>query len=308
MRRVIRRLARYAWVVEAAAFDLVSGGAARSAPLVALAPAADGGKVSIVIPFRDKPELLRTCVESIFARTDYANYQLVLVDNQSALPETQAYLAQLATHTRVKIHAYDQPFNYAALHNWIVPQLDTELVLLLNDDTEVITRSWLGELVAQIEQPGIGAVGALLLAADGSVQHAGVGVGLYRRDPFNVCFGAAVSGKHARRINSVTEYAAVTGACMLTRKSLYQRVGGLDAEHLAINYNDVDYCLRLREHGYRIVYTPGAQLYHHESSTRGPDDASPLAQRRAAAESKYFRARWRKYRNADPFFTWLDDL
>jgi GT2 family glycosyltransferase len=257
--------------------------------------------VSIIVPTRDQATLLRQCVESVLEKTTYPRFEILVVDNRSADPEALACLAKLAGHPAVRVLRHDRPFNYSTINNFAARLAGGEVLCLLNNDTEVISPDWLEEMVGHLMQEGVGAVGAKLYYPDGHVQHAGVAVGpggcanhlhvhLARGEP-GYCSRAVVAH----------EGSAVTAACLATWKRLYQRLGGLNEEMLTVAFNDVDYCLRLQEAGYRVIFTPHAELYHHESATRGTDE--PLRKRlRARREVKYMRTRWRGRMQRDPYY------
>jgi GT2 family glycosyltransferase len=257
--------------------------------------------VSIIVPTRDEPTLLKQCVESILAKTAYPELEILVVDNQSADGNALAYLEQLAGRQRVRLLKYDLPFNYSAMNNMAVRAARGAVICLLNNDTEVISPDWLQEMVGCLLQPEVGVVGAKLYFPSGQVQHGGdlVGVGtiashahvfLQRDDP-GYCNRAAVA----------QEFSAVTAACMIVRRSLYEELGGLDERHLPVAFNDVDFCLRARESGYRVVWTPHAELYHHEKVSRGKD-RSAEGIRRERREVNYMLKRWRHMLNRDPFY------
>jgi GT2 family glycosyltransferase len=257
--------------------------------------------VSIIVPTRDALALTRQCLQSLLSATTYARFEILLVDNQSADPAALAYQESLAAQGKVRLLHYGQPFNYSAMNNMAVRAASGEVVCLLNNDTQVITPDWLEEMVGQLLQPGVVVVGAKLLYPDGRVQHGGdlVGVGgvanhahawLERDDP-GYCNRAVVA----------QELSAVTGACLLTWRSRYLELGGLDERKLAVTFNDVDYCLRVREAGGRVVWTPHALLYHHESVSRGKD-RSPEKKKRAQREVAYMRKRWQHALQRDPFY------
>ncbi len=257
--------------------------------------------VSIIVPTRDELALTRQCVESVLAKTTYPRFELLVVDNQSADPEALAYLAQIAGQDGIRVLRYDRSFNYSAINNFAVREARGEVICLLNNDTEVISPDWLEELAGNLLQPRVGVVGAKLYFPDGRVQHAGDTVGpggcanhlhsfIERNDP-GYCNRAMVA----------QELSAVTGACLMVRKALYEALGGLDEKHLPVTFNDVDFCLRVREAGYRVVWTPHAELYHHESVSRGKD-ASPEKARRAKREKAYMRKRWKRVMRHDPFY------
>ena len=256
--------------------------------------------VSLIIPTRDKVHLLRTCIRSILERTTYPRYEIVVVDNQSAEAETLAYFASLRNEPRVRIVPWAQPFNYAALNNFAVREAKGELLCLLNNDIEVLTPDWLTEMVGHALRPEIGAVGARLLFPDGTLQHAGIFLGyrgsaghLYKHTP-------AEYPTMGLRTFVAQDLSCVTAACLVLRKAVYTEVGGLD-EQYAVAFNDVDFCLRIRDRGYRIVWTPFATLTHHESASRGRE-AAPEQAARLARELDRLRGRWAKEMDADPAY------
>jgi GT2 family glycosyltransferase len=266
-------------------------------------------KVTLIIPTRDRVELLRKCVESVLLRTRYPNYEVVVVDNQSADPEALAYLDELRSRAGVRVLAYDAPFNYSAINNWAAASSDGTLLCLLNNDIEVITEDWLDEMAGHALRPDVGAVGAMLYYPDDSIQHAGVILGV--GGVANHAYVGQHRGHagHGARAKVAQDLSAVTGACMVVRRSLYQQVGGLD-ERLQVAFNDIDFCLRLREAGYRNVWTPFAELYHHESASRGTDD-SPEKAERFLGEVRHMETRWGEWLQRDPAYNpnlSLDDL
>ncbi|KXS55224.1 MAG: family 2 glycosyl transferase [Marinobacter sp. T13-3] len=258
-------------------------------------------KISIVIPTRDALHLLKPCVDSILDRTSWPDYEILILDNQSSCADTLAYLQAVESDNRVRVLAYPYPFNYSAINNFAVEHARGELVCLLNNDTEVISPDWLEEMASRLLQPGVGAVGARLYFADGRVQHAGdvLGPGGCACHLHGVI--EADDPGYMNRAVLPQELSAVTAACLLTYRSLYQELGGLDEENLAVAFNDVDFCLRIREAGYRVVYTPYAELYHYESVSRGKDD-DPVKKARAEREVAYMRARWADVIERDPFY------
>ena len=258
-------------------------------------------RVSVVIPTRNGLALLRTCVEGVLHKTDYTALEVVIVDNGSDDPACLRYLQHIAQDPRVRVRRDDGPFNYAALNNAAVAECTGDVIALLNNDIEVTGPGWLREMVSLALLPGIGAVGAKLLYGDRSVQHAGVvlGVGggaghVLRRLPSN-------EGGYLGRAQRLQAVSAVTAACLVVRRDLYEAVGGLDAEHFAVAFNDIDFCLRLRKRGLRNLYTPHAVLLHHESVSRGSDRA-PAQQQRFAAEQAAFHKRWGKLLQHDPAY------
>lgn len=224
--------------------------------------------VSIIIPFRDEPGLLASCVASIRANPGYGRFEIVLVDNDSELPETFALIDRLLEQSGIRLIGAPGPFNWSAINNQAVRECSGELLLFLNNDIEARKARWLDALVGHAIRPEVGAAGARLLYPDGSVQHAGVVVGLGGLaahvmrglpDDRPGYLGMAVSTR---------DVSAVTGACMMTRRELFESLGGFD-ETLPASFNDVHYCLTLHAEGYLVVYTPLCELVHHESRTRG---------------------------------------
>lgn len=254
--------------------------------------------VSIIIPTRDRVDLLRRCVDSILSLSTYPRFDIVVVDNGSVEPETLVYFASIERDVRVRILPYPHPFNYSAINNFAVANVDSGVVALLNNDIEVISPGWLEAMLQYALQPDVGAVGAMLYYPDDTIQHAGVIVGMggvaghaQAHQPRD---GAGIDGRHARTMS------AVTAACMMLRRDAYLAVGGLD-ESLAVAFNDIDFCLRLGQAGLRTVWTPHAELYHHESASRGSED-SPEKQSRFGGEVATMHARWGRALEADPYY------
>lgn len=257
-------------------------------------------KVSIIIPTRDGVELLRQCIESVAQKTIYPDYEVIVVDNGSVKEETLRYFAEIGKKPNVRILRNDSPFNFSALNNHAAAVASGAYLCLLNNDIEVISPDWLDEMVGIASQPGNGAVGAALWYPNDTLQHGGVLLGLggvaghmhnkMKRGNFGY-FGRAAATQNL---------SAVTAACLVVRKSIYNEVGGLD-ERLAVAFNDVDFCLRVREAGYRNVWTPHAQLYHHESATRG-SDMDPDKYDRFVKEVRWMENRWEGNLEQDPAY------
>jgi len=257
--------------------------------------------ISIIVPTRDALPLLRQCLEGVLEKATYPSFEILVVDNQSTDPEALAYLDNLAGRAAVRVLRYDRPFNYSAINNFAAGQARGEALCLLNNDTEVISRDWLEEMVGHLLQPQVGAVGARLLYSDGRVQHGGVAVGP----------GGCADHLHAelprghpgycQRAVIAQELSVVTAACMLTWKHIYEQLGGLNEKHLPVAFSDVDYCLRLQDAGYRVIYAAHAELYHHESASRGID-STWRERRRSRREVKYMRRRWRERMRNDPYY------
>lgn len=227
--------------------------------------------VSIIIPFKDKKDVLETCINSILKKTTYQNYEILLVDNQSQMLETQEYVKSVANGRHIKLLQYDKPFNYAAINNFAAKKANGEVLVLLNNDTEVISPDWIEAMLEHAEREEVGAVGAKLLYPNNTLQHAGVLVGV--GGIANHAFSRHNNLDHGYfgQVDVIKNYSAVTAACVMVRKEVYEELGGLDEQNLAVAFNDVDFCLRLRQKGYLVIYTPYATLYHHESLSRGYD-------------------------------------
>ena len=247
--------------------------------------------VSVIVPTRDQTELLASCIDGLLNRTDYPAIEVLIVDNDSNSPKALAYFARIQADPRVRVIAAPGPFNYADLNNRAAAQARGEILLLLNNDIKVIDRAWLREMVSHAARPDVGAVGAKLIYADGRLQHGGVVLGVG---------GVAGHYRVGERRNSAGPFgwlaltrttSAVTGACLAVRREVYEEVGGLDAQNLAVGFGDVDLCLRIRECGYRNVWTPEAELYHLESASRGLDLNGEKAER-FNRETEVMLARW----------------
>jgi GT2 family glycosyltransferase len=262
-------------------------------------PAENRPLVSIIIPTRDKVELLRTCVETLLDRTKYAPIEVIIVDNGSEQAATKRFLRAIVADPRVRVLAAPGPYNYSALNNEAAASARGEFLCLLNNDTEIIDGDWLDEMMRYAVRTEVGAVGAKLLYADRSIQHAGVVVGI----------GDAAGHAHRYlpegdagyfRLPHATHYVtAVTGACLLVDRTKFDSVGGLDAQCFAVAYNDVDLCMKLEQAGWRNVYVPHAVLIHHESKSRGKDHA-PDQIDRYRGELRRFQKRWNVAGYRDP--------
>ena len=251
------------------------------------------GRVSILIPTCDHIRDLETCVESIYARTTYPDFEILLIENNSKEEQTfRSYERMQKEHPdTLKVLTWQgKGFNYSALNNFGARYATGEYLLLLNNDTEVITPGWLEEMVMYAQQKRVGCVGAKLLYPDDTIQHAGVGFGIGGvAGPLHKYFPATSDG-YMGRLNYVQDVYGDTAACLLIRKEIYDEVHGLD-ESYAVAFNDVDFCVRVREAGYTNVFTPFAQLYHYESKSRGMED-NPEKQKRFQGEVLRFQARW----------------
>lgn len=256
--------------------------------------------VTIIILTRNFHDLLCRCVDSLFAQTTYPNYEILIIDNGSDEQNVLDYMETLSKENKATIIRDEQSFNFSALSNLAVGHAHGDLIAMLNNDTEVIKEDWLEEMVSQALQPGVGAVGARLWYPDGTLQHGGV------------IFVKGLAG-HAHRFlpmgetgyfgraAAVQNFSAVTAACLVMRKDIFEDIGGMNENELSVAYNDIDMCLRLAEAGYRIVWTPYAQLYHHESASRG-DDREARHRKRAVREYKYMIKNWESVLSRDPAY------
>lgn len=227
-------------------------------------------RVSVVIPTRDRPELLAKCLSTVLAQTDYPDIEFRIVDNGTVDPQALAWLERFAADPRVQVIRDENPFNYSALNNLAVAGSSGSVICLMNNDIEVTDASWLCQMVSSLLQPGVGIVGGRLYYPDGTLQHAGVVVGL-GGTAGHIFRGQKSDDTHyMHRPMLRQEYSAVTAACLVTRKEVYEQLGGLDTD-FAVAFNDIDYCLRARKHGWKVVYDPHAEMAHHESASRGRD-------------------------------------
>lgn len=258
--------------------------------------------VSVIIPTRNGLAVLKPCLDSLLSKTVYSALEVLVVDNGSDDPATLHFLGDLQSRDqRVRVVRDPSPFNYAALNNMAVSLATGDLICLLNNDIEVIQPDWLEEMVTQLQRPYVAAVGAKLLFANRKIQHAGVFLGLGGIAAHGHRGFDGREGGYFGRANLTQEVSAVTAACLLVRRSAWEQVGGLDAEHLAVAFNDVDFCLRLREANYRVIYTPFAVLIHHESVTRG-DDLLPEHVERFRREEAWMHHRWGEKLQSDQFY------
>ena len=227
--------------------------------------------VSIIIPFRDEPSLLATCAASLREDPGYARYELVLVDNGSELPETAELLERLVAEDGVQVVEAPGPFNWPAINNTAARHASGDVLLFMNNDIEARVGGWLQALVGHVQRPEVGAVGGRLLYPDQTIQHAGVVLGLGGIAGHVLKNLPADQPGYASMAIQTRNCTVVTGACMMTRREVFDAVGGFD-ERLPVAFNDVDFCLKLREKGYVVVYEPLAELIHHESKSRGHTD------------------------------------
>jgi len=237
----------------------------------------------------------------LFTATDYPDLEVVVVDNDSREAVTQALFAAHACETRLRVLPVPGPFNFSDLSNRGAAAATGTVLLFLNNDVEIVEPGWLAEMVSCVLDPTVGAVGAKLLYPDGTLQHGGIVLGVGGvAGHSHLGLPGEEPGYFARMVLT-QEVSAVTGACLAVRAAVFKEVGGFDARHLAVAFNDVDLCLRLRAAGYRNVWTPHARLIHHESKSRGPED-TPEKRARFEAETRVMQARWEPQLRADPYY------
>lgn len=259
--------------------------------------------VSIFIPTKDHAAVLQACLASVFAKTNYAPFEVVVTSNDSHEPALFALLEKYGREYPGKFfwHQDNRRFNFSQLTNSAVAQARGDYIVLLNNDTQVISADWLQAMVEQAQRPSIGAVGAKLLYADNTIQHAGVVVGIHTGPTHAFRHMPRNTAGYFHQIDGSSNYAAVTAACMMCRKHLFGEVGGFD-EQLALEYSDTDFCLKLLERGYRNIYLPHVELYHFESVTRGSVYADSEAYQHHLRELGIFHRRWHAYVAADPCY------
>jgi GT2 family glycosyltransferase len=259
--------------------------------------------VSIIIPTRDRVDLLRVAQDSLFQKTAYPAFEVVIVDHASAEERTHAYFEEIkAAHPNLKVVRTEGPFNWSRLNNFGVSAASGSVLLFLNNDVEITDSLWLDEMARQSSRAEVGAVGACLLFPDGSIQHAGVVMGMtgvaghvFRRGRTRLISMGGYPGLPR-------EVTAVTGACMAVRRAVFEQAGGFDEEHLPVNYNDIDFCLRLRSLGYRNIYTPFAKLTHHESVSRAASEKESARKNEAMQEAQTVLSRWPAEFAGDAFY------
>ena len=264
--------------------------------------------ISIVIPNKDHAADLKRCITSILEKSTYENYEIVVVENGSETKEIFEYYTSLKEYDNIRVVSYEKPegqngFNYSAVNNFGVKQTKGDYILLLNNDTEVITVNWMEELLMYAQRKDVGAAGAKLYYGNKTIQHAGVvlQLGAHRTAGHSHYGQSRENLGYMGRLCYAQNVSAVTGACLLVKKSLFEEVGGLD-ESFAISLNDVDFCLKLREKGLLNVFTPFAELYHYESVSRGLDDSGEKAER-YNRESAHFREKWKTVlEKGDPYY------
>lgn len=260
--------------------------------------------VSIIIANKDHVEDLSRCVESIINKSTYENYEIIIVENNSETEQIKEYYQEISKHPKVQVVTYKGVFNYSKINNYGVSFAKGEYVLLLNNDTEVITEGWIEEMLMYGQREDVGVVGAKLYYEDKTIQHAGIviGLGAHRTAGHTHYKVPEANVGYMGKLCYAQNVTAVTGACMLVRKSLYEQLGGLDEEY-AVALNDVDFCLRVRKLGLLNIFTPFAELYHYESKSRGSDNKKDANAIRYQEESDKFKERWKvELSEGDPYY------
>lgn len=257
--------------------------------------------VCLIVPTRDRADLLGLCVDGLLNRTDYPALEILIVDHESKSPETFKLFEKLRLDSRVRIIPYAGPFNYSAINNMAVTQANGSIIGLINNDVDVINSDWLSEMVSLAIMDDVGAVGAKLIYPDNRVQHAGIALGVGGvANHFSHAMRRSNAGYFGRNVLA-SSVSAVTGACLVVRKSVFEELGGLNEIALAVAFNDVDFCLKARKRGYRNVWTPHAELYHHESASREVEDTPEKAER-FQREIDYMMTTWGNEIDNDPFY------
>ena len=259
--------------------------------------------VSLLIPTRDRKTITEVAVRSILNKTTYPNYEIIILDNGSTEPETLEWFGAIQQEDpRVQVLRYDHPFNYSAINNFGAKHAKGSLIGLINNDVEVINPAWLTEMVSQALREDIGCVGAKLYYSNDTIQHAGVIIGIGGVGGHSHKYFGGNQHGYFSRLKLIQTVSGVTAACLIVRKSVYDEVGGLDEVNLKVAFNDVDFCLKVREAGYRNLWTPYAELYHHESISRGTED-SPEKQARFRREVEFMQSKWGDTLKLDPFYS-----
>lgn len=259
-------------------------------------------KVSIIIPNRDHSEDLGKCIKSILNMSSYHGYEIIIVENGSVEKETIKLYDALKSRGNIRIIEWDKPFNYSAINNYAARVAGGEALLFLNNDTEVVSHDWLERMLEHVFRKDIGVVGAKLYYPDDTVQHAGVILRTNGQVLHSHRFFPRAAFGYRARLKIAQNMSAVTGACMMMRKSVFEEVGGFD-ERYEISFGDIDLCLKTREKGYLILWTPYSELYHHELKTRGYDNTGEKRER-VRKEEVLFRTRWKNVlEKGDPYYS-----
>ncbi len=257
--------------------------------------------ITLVIPNKDQHKILKKCIDSIIKKSTYTNYEIIIIENNSTKDETFEYYKALTSNKKIKLVTWEHEFNYSKINNFAIPYCNGEHILLLNNDIEVITPNWIEEMLMYSQRNDVGAVGAMLYYPNNTVQHAGIILGINgvaAHSPSKLKKGEA---GYANRLTIAINVTAVTAACLMVKKSIYKEAGGLD-EDFSVAFNDVDFCMKIRQKGYLNCWTPHAELYHHESISRGHED-TPEKVKRFNNEVTLFQEKWENELEAgDPYY------
>jgi GT2 family glycosyltransferase len=257
--------------------------------------------ISIIIPNKDEAKSLERCVNSVINRSTYKNIEIIIVENSSIKNSTFELYNELEKRKNIRIIEWKKPFNFASINNFAVRYAKGEIILFLNNDTEVISQDWLERMLEHILRREVGVVGAKLYFGNNSIQHAGVIIGLGGVAGHPYRYSHKNSFGYMNRLKIIHNLSAVTGACLMTKRNIFEQVGRFD-ENLAVAFNDIDLCLKMREKGYFVIWTPYTELYHYESITRGGED-TPEKQERMEREVKYFESKWKHaLEEGDPYY------
>jgi GT2 family glycosyltransferase len=256
-------------------------------------------EVTIIIPTRDRIDLLEQCIRTLDENTDYPAYKILVVDNGSIEPESKNYFSDIQKSSYIQVIEYEGIFNFSAINNFAVEHCNSELLCFLNNDIEITDREWLSELVGQLSRDGVGCVGPKLLYPNGTVQHGGVLLGFGGVAAHAFTGSSSDASGYQNRLQTTQNYSAVTAACMLTKRSLFKELGGFNERFLAVAFNDIDYCLRVREQGLQVVWTPHTHLIHHESASR-LSESKRIAE--FSEEIRFMKTRWGHFIQHDPAY------
>jgi len=258
-------------------------------------------KVSIIIPIKDEGKYLQKCIQSILDKTQYANYEILIVDNQRGERQVFGYREEMRSNRKISVAKFDEPFNYSKINNYAASLIDSEYMVFLDNDTEVISREWLTAMLEHVQREEVGIAGGLLYYPNNTIRHAGVIIGIKGVAGYSYRHFSGANYGYFNRARIIQNLSAITGDCLMTKKSIFQKVGGFD-ENFTVAFGDIDLCLKVREKGSLIVYTPYAELYHHESP-RGGYESRPEKQARFKNEREYFQKKWKDVlAKGDPYY------
>ena len=258
-------------------------------------------KVSIIIPIKDEGKYLQKCIQSILDKTEYSNYEILIVGNQSGGRQVFGYCEEMRSNRKISVAKYDEPFNYSKINNYAASLIDSEYMVFLDNDTEVISREWLTAMLEHVQRGEVAIAGGLLYYPNNTIRHAGVIIGIKGVAGYSYRHFSGANFGYFNRAKIIQNLSAVTGDCLMTKKSIFQEVGGFD-EDFTVAFGDIDLCLKVREKGSLIVYTPYAELYYRES-LRGGQVSTPENQAQFKNEREYFQKKWKDVlAKGDPYY------